>query len=204
MNLHHSADAPDWHKIHDAERTYVQKLAAHTRGVVTPANLISVIGLGLVVYGLWLITDNQIWLGLAVVVVGRLLDLVDGLVAEATKTKSPLGELVDASVDKAATVLSVIALLVIEVASWWIIGVLILPQLLIALVSLVKRRRDVRLQPSLAGKLSMALVWVSVAGLLILHQVQGTGLLLFSTYTAITLSVILGCAATWQYIYKHD
>lgn len=204
MNLHRTTGKPDWDNISPATRNIFQKVAAATSGILSPANIISVLGLGLVVYGLVEIINQQFWLGLVFVAIGRLLDIVDGAVAEATHTKSPLGELVDASIDKIGTLLTIITLFVANIADWWVIVILLLPQVIIPVTIFFKRRKGINVHPTRVGKVSMALVWVSVVGLLLVNALGYMMTMVFGVYVIAVLSLVLGMYALWQYATGRD
>ena len=204
MNLHRTSGKPDWEKVAPAARNPYQKLAAATNGILSPPNIISFIGLGLVIYGLAMLINQQFWFGLGLIAVGRLLDIVDGAVAEATQTKSPLGELVDASIDKIGTLLTVITLFVANIADWWVIVMLLLPQVIIPVVIFFKRRKGINVHPTRAGKVSMALVWVSVVGLLFVKALGYMVVLALGVYVVAGLSLVLGMYALWQYSTGRD
>lgn len=204
MNLHRTTGKPDWDNVSPATRSIFQKVAAATNGILSPANIISVLGLGLVVYGLVEIINQQFWLGLVFVAIGRLLDIVDGAVAEATHTKSPLGELVDASIDKIGTLLTIITLFVANIADWWVIVILLLPQVIIPVIIFFKRRKGINVHPTRVGKVSMALVWVSVVGLLLVKALGYMMTMVFGVYVIAVLSLVLGMYALWQYATGRD
>lgn len=199
MNLHRASKEPDWQAITPTRRTLFQKVAALTYGVVTPANCISVLGLAAVLYGLIVIVDENYWLGLVLIAFGRLLDIADGYVAELTKTKSLLGEMVDAVIDKIVTLMTLLVFILTAVADWWVIGVLALPQLLILLVIMYKRRIGITLHPTLQGKLGMALAWLGIVGLLALKTLGAAPTVAVFVYSAIGASILLGLYALWQY-----
>lgn len=204
MNLHRTTGKPDWDKVALSERNSFQKLAAATHGIVSPANVISLIGLGLVVVGLMEVINQQFWMGLGLLAVGRLLDIVDGAVAEATQTKSPLGELFDAAADKVGTLLTIVALFVANVTYWWVIAALLIPQVIIPIVIYYKRQKGINVHPTRQGKLSMAAVWVGIVGLLFVKALNDTGLLSIGVYAVIGLSLMLGLYALWQYSTGRD
>lgn len=206
MNLHRNTGTPDWEMVAIEERTAIQKLAAATRGVVTPPNLISLIGFGLVIYGLLALLQEAYWVGLGALGVGRLLDIVDGAVAQLTGTKSPLGELVDATIDKFGTLFTIIAFYIAGISFWWLITVLLLPQVLISLVVLYKRVKNQKIHPTLAGKLSMGALWVSLVGLVVMKALTVASLHPFSVavYVVTAISVGLGIYALWQYATNRD
>ncbi len=204
MNLHRSSAVPDWHNIPIASRTAVQRVAAATYSVITPGNIVSAIGLVIVGFGLYQIVSQQYWAGLLLLAIGRALDIADGAIADATKTKSPLGETVDAVADKVGTLLTIIVLFAANVAEWWVIAGLLIPQLIIPLVIFYKKRKGVRVHPTRSGKLSMAAVWVGIVGLLV---AQAAGHPLYFTvgvYVVIGLSLLLGMYALWQYATGRD
>ena len=204
LSLHRASGKPDWEQYEASDRSIIQRIAAATKGIVTPGNIVSVIGLALVVYGLILVLENNFWLGLVLIAVGRGLDVVDGVVAEATKTKSPLGEMVDAAFDKIGTLLTILVLFVGQVAAWWALTALLLPQFIIPLVILYKRKKGIGVHPTRAGKLSMALTWVGIVGLLIAKALAVPFALSLAVYVVIGVSLMLGVYALWQYARGRD
>jgi phosphatidylglycerophosphate synthase len=200
MNLHRTSGTPDWANVKVADRNVFQNLAAATRGIMSPANVITVIGLGIVVYGLVAIMQQQFWTGLVFLAIGRLLDIVDGLVAEATHTKSPLGELFDAVADKIGTLLTIAVLLIAGVAHWWAIMTLIVPQVAITLLILYKKSKGIGVHPTRQGKLSMAAAWMGIVGLLLAKALDNPAVLTAAVYAIVASSVILGLYALWQYV----
>jgi len=204
MNLHRTTGKADWEKVKPADRNVFQKASAATHGFASPANIITVIGLGIVVYGLALVLRGDYWLGLILLALGRLLDIVDGVVAESTGTKSPLGELFDAAADKIGTILTILALIVAGITYWWVIVALILPQVIIPLVALYKKRKHAKIHPTRQGKLSMASAWVGIVGLLVVKALNDFQPLAIVIYVIIGLSLVLGLYALWQYATGRD
>lgn len=100
MNLHRTGKQADWEKVDPSEWNLFQRLASKTHGILTPGNVITVLGAATVTSGLIDIHRGETRKGTYKVGAGRLLDILDGIVADATKTKSPLGEALDASMDK--------------------------------------------------------------------------------------------------------
>lgn len=205
MNLHR-ASRPDWETIPENERTTVQVVAASTRGVVTLANGITVLGLVLVIAGVVLLGKGDMWTGLLCIAIGRLLDVADGIVAEWTSTKSPLGEAADAIADKLGTFLVIGSLLAFELAPWWMIVVLFVPQVVIAGIILYLRRNGRNAHPTRFGKSSMALVWVSILGILGAVSSDGSvsGAWAIPISLVIMLSAVLACYAAFEYLTGRD
>lgn len=164
MDLHRSSSMPDWASVPESKKNKWQRLAATTNGVVTPPNVITMIGFAVVLFGLCEILLQHFWLGGLSLGFGRLLDIADGLVAEYTSTKSPLGELLDATIDKIGTFLTMIVFFIASIAPRPLLILLLLPQVVISAISLAATHRHIRLHPSRTGKLSMASMWVSLVG----------------------------------------
>jgi len=202
MNLHRTTGKPDWESIKVSQHNGFQKVAAATNGIITPANVITVIGLGIVIYGLILILNQQYWWGLILLAVGRLLDIVDGVVANSTGTKSPLGELMDAAVDKIGTLLTIIVLFIAASEQWWAILLILIPQLITPFVTLYKKKKNVEIHPTRQGKLSMATAWVGIVGLFVMKATEGASFapaLSVIVFGFVIVSFILGVYALWQY-----
>jgi phosphatidylglycerophosphate synthase len=114
--------------------------------------------------GLILILRGNLGSGIGLVVVGRLADILDGIVAEATKTKSPVGEAVDATIDKivafaALTVLTFVGLVPLFV------GVLFLIHNVVTIgIFGLARLKGGGLHPNTLGKISTAGEWIVVTG----------------------------------------
>lgn len=107
--MHTAGGKPDWKYEATKDLTRWQSIAMTTRGIVTPGNLISFSGLVMAVYGSALLYFGQEWIGLAWLLIGRIMDLLDGYVAQATKTKSHLGEIVDTTCDKVSLFIAALA-----------------------------------------------------------------------------------------------
>ena len=198
MNLHRTTGRPDWVDIDSEQRSTWQRLAAATWGVVTPGNVTTLVGLGLVIVGFVMLMEQQYAWAIALVAVGRLLDLVDGWLAELTKTKSPLGEFFDAAVDKIETVGAILVLGLAGIAPFWLLAVLVAPHIATAFIAVVVRARGMQLHPSRIGKLGMALLWLIIGGLIALPFVTapGAGVVVYSLALLVT---VLAVYATIDY-----
>jgi phosphatidylglycerophosphate synthase len=168
MELHRTTGQSDWATVTPEKRNGWQRLAARSNSVVTPANLLTLAGFVLVIVGLHAVADKQYWLGLLFIVVGRLLDIADGWVAQATGTKSPLGERLDVISDKAGIILALIIFVAVHLASYWLLAALILPQILLPIITTITYRQGRRLHPSVIGKLGIAATSASLLGLILI------------------------------------
>lgn len=199
MRLHRASKKPDWHKVEHKNRNIFQKVAEASGGFVTPANMVTVVGLGLVIYGNVMIFRTEYITGLVFLAAGRLLDVADGLVAELTSTKSLIGEAFDAISDKVGTLLTVTTLVLAGITLWWLILVLALPQITAILAAVYSRRLGKVVHPTWQGKISMATLWLAVVSMVFYEIFSSMSWLAPLTYLSIIVSLALGFYASWQY-----
>jgi phosphatidylglycerophosphate synthase len=198
MKLHRSHSSADWERIRPKHRSSIQNLAAKTNGIVTPPNFLSLVGLIVSLIGVVYLLQGSFWLAAIGLLLGRLFDIADGWVADKTGTKSPLGEIVDAVTDKIITVVTIVALYVTGISEWWLVTLLLLPQILITLLSLYRRRIGRGFQPSRLGKLSMAAAWISILSL-ILSETLSLDWISISATSLVIISSIMGAVALMRY-----
>lgn len=201
MEWHLSTAKPEWEGVKPGKRNRWQRLAVRTHGFVTPGNMTSFIGVALVFVGLVAIWYEAYWLSFMLLAVGRICDIADGLVAHRTRTKSPLGEAVDATCDK----IGALATLVVYTAAsflWWPAALLIGAQnLLNSLIGLIGHQRRYELHPLPAGKVSTVGEWIALLGLGLLAAMGGeqTSPLGLAWYSVLGASLVLGAYATFGY-----
>jgi len=164
MKLHRADNKPDWERVSAKKRTYWQRLAAQTKGLVTPGNIITATGLLLVLIGCVLVAQEHYLGGFVTLLIGRFADYADGLVAEHTQTKSALGALLDAAIDKLATFAIFITLIVSHIVPAWLALLTILVHVVILYPSSIGVKRGITIQPAITGKIGMALTWGGVLG----------------------------------------
>ncbi len=107
MDLHHSSKIPDWEQITAEQHNAWQKVANSSNGIVTPGNLVTIAGAGLVLSGMNDIKRNRKFSAFSKIMVGRIADMADGYVANKTGTKSSKGEALDAAVDSVELALAI-------------------------------------------------------------------------------------------------
>lgn len=164
MGLHRIGRVADWHAVSISKRTIWQRLAARTHGIITPGNAVSVIGAALAFWGMILIYRGETWAGLIVLAAGRLGDILDGYVADATGTKSSVGETLDAGLDKATVFGALVLFLALQIAPLWLVVLLGLQQFAAALIGAYAKSGSMDLHPSSIGKLTMTAQWVVMLG----------------------------------------
>ena len=207
----HTAKTADWKKTSGRPLNAWQKVADRTNGVITPGNAASLAGGISALYGLWIIIDGEIIDGLIFLSIGRLADLADGIIADYTKTKSPLGEVVDATIDKLVIAASLLVLGSLELIPWVIILIIAAQNIANVLISIVAKLRKKKLHPSRLGKISAAFSWVTIIlyplGDWLKDDIAPTGgkILLAISLVCFAVYVILGIRASLGYggsIYK--
>lgn len=190
VKLHRASTEADWKRIPATEHTAIQRLAFRTHGIVTPGNIWSVLGLVLVSIGLYCVWRNQLWLGAGLIAIGRLCDLLDGSTAEMTHTKSPLGEAIDASIDKLEALLALVVIVAtgfIPLSLAIIIGV---ENAVTSGLSLVAKYKGQTVHPVMTGKLGGAIEWMAFVGF-VLSAVFATNPYADATFTgAYVLAVV--------------
>ena len=204
MQLHRTTGKPDWLAIPPQSHTTWQRLAARTHGIVTPSNAVTLVGFALVLIGLQEILTQHYLLGTVLVAIGRFCDILDGWLAELTRTKSALGEFLDAAVDKILTILTVAAFFVAHIAPTWALIALVTPHVLIVIILLGWRIRKRAFHPSLVGKVSMAGAWVSLIIYALDHAVNLPAATLTVTQVIVVASSAIGLYAAIQYLRGRD
>ena len=204
MNLHRANSKADWANINPDNHNFWQRYAAATNGVVTPGNFFTVIGAAIVLIGLILLIRHHYYFGLIALIFGRGLDIVDGIAAESTGTKSPLGEKLDAGFDKLGTLATLIVFGLTNIAPWWILVAVFLPHVVITAIAVSAYYRGKVLHPSRIGKLSMAAAWLGLIGFVLIAALRASPspVLIFIVYLITVTSIIMGACSALGYLKK--
>jgi phosphatidylglycerophosphate synthase len=192
----------DWDQLSPAKRTAWQRVAASSYGVLTPGNLITLVGGVLVINGLFMISRGSVIDGLVVIVLGRMADVLDGLVAEYTKTKSDIGELLDATIDKIVIFTALIVILTQDLVPQLVALVVLAQSIYNSLLALLAKVTDHELHSSAAGKWTTALAWLVLLSYMLAGQLKNhawhIGLLWFAGL-CFCLFVLTGLVSGYQY-----
>lgn len=202
MNLHRIDGQPEWANIPKSKQNIWQRVAVRTNGIVTPGNIVTITGLCVVVFALQQLAIAHYWVAAAALAAGRMLDIVDGLLADKTGTKSPFGELLDATVDKIGTFLTGVVFVISAIAPLWLILAVLLPYIATTLIVFYAHFARVRLHPSQVGKIGMAVAWVSLVGFVIAkaaHAPLGSSVLGLAVSFLAMLAAGMATFATAQY-----
>lgn len=202
MKLHRVGKRADWDKLKGRQRNFWQRLAVRTHGLITPGNIISIIGFIFVGGGLFFILRGPMAAGLVAIVIGRILDIVDGLLADKTGTKSPLGETIDATIDKIEIAAALPVIVIAGILMPWQAALIFLQHLANVVFTGLAKIRHRAAHASRAGKYATTAQWAAIA----LYGTAG----LRSSLSGITIladavfgaSVALGTVAAFKYASK--
>lgn len=207
LQMHTAAKKADWQMVSSKKWNIWQKMAAQSRGLMTPANVVSLAGGVLTIAGFLQFQNGITLLGIALIVIGRLADIADGYIAHITGTKSPLGEFVDTSIDKLTILFGLIIITIFGLMPAIFTAAILIQSLLNAGASLLGRSRGTIIHPSQHGKLATFLAWITIISYLThgyLEDAHGLSAVsvLFSViaYAAFIVFTLLAVTSTASYL----
>lgn len=199
MNEHRSGSVPDWEEKDRSEWNVFQKVAAKTRGIVTPGNFVSTAGLVAVCHGLYQFTNGNKLAGAIEIGAGFAADAVDGYAADWTGTKSPLGKGVDAGFDKFKIGATLYALYVGDVLPWYTVATVGAQNVANTAFTLAAMKKGIEMQPEATGKTTM---WYQCGGMALSafgHSIENTAVDVAGNIAAIGGTFYPGLKATAAY-----
>jgi len=202
VNLHRVERRADWDKLKSRQRNFWQRLAVATHGIITPGNVISVVGFILVLWGLGNLYRGHLLSGTIAITMGRALDIADGILADKTGTKSPLGEAVDATIDKVEIAAALPVLVITSILLPWQAIVIFLQHLANVLFTGIAKLRGRLPHASKAGKYATTAQWAAIV-LYGCSRLTGSlsGLSLLAD-AVFGVSVVMGLSAAYKYAEK--
>ncbi len=130
--------------------------------ILTVPNLLSLLRLLLIPLFLWLVLVAQadLW-AVAVLALSGVTDWADGAIARRSGQITRLGQLLDPLVDRLTVMATLVGLALRELIPWWLVGLLVLRDvLLLCLVPLLRKRGLTALPVHYLGKAAtFALFW---------------------------------------------
>lgn len=207
INMHTAGDKADWTLVPSEQWNTWQRIAATTGGVVTPANAVSLTGALLVVAGFLQFEQGVTLPGVALIAIGRLADIIDGYIAHRTGTKSPLGEIIDTTLDKSTIFFGLVFIIAFNLLPAVFTAAIVAQSILNSVASLIGHKRGTVLHPTPYGKLATFLAWFTIVSYLFhsLLEKQGGITVLSGTVSALSyisfiLFVLLAIQSTASYI----
>lgn len=162
MDLHRPKSKPDWQLVDEKKWSVYQRIAHATGGVITPGNIITTAGLLLVGAGLYLLVRDVSITALALIAIGRVVDLLDGYIANKTNTKSSIGEAYDSVADKLTAFAVLILFVMVGIIAVWQAGLLLLIQVINSVFTIKAKATNQTIHSSRAGKQATFLLWLTV------------------------------------------
>lgn len=161
MKLHHVKHKPDWELTEPKNRNLFQRIARTSRGIITPGNAITLMGLGMVVYGLLTLPEST-FIGFIYIAFGRFFDIFDGLIADRTGTKSQLGERLDSISDKIAIFLVAIVYISFNIIPSVYVGLILALQIITSYSVIRVTKKGGKIHTPKIGKTASFLLWVTI------------------------------------------
>lgn len=162
MDLHRVRKKPDWELVPVNEHNVYQRIAAVTKGFVTPGNVITLAGLVMVLTGVSMLTEGISITALSLIGIGRFVDLVDGYIANKTETKSQVGEAFDSMADKVTAFAVLVVFVLSGILLIWQAGILLLLQIINSIITVKVKVDGKTIHSSRSGKQATFLLWLTV------------------------------------------
>lgn len=149
-----------------------QKLAAKTNGWVTPGNMVSVIGLGFSLAGLYQYAQDNKGIGVGLLAFGKFMDYFDGKVARASGTNSDKGEMIDAGCDSVTIAAALGVAAVTEAIPTVPLALLAARNIGTMATTLYAKARGLEIHASRAAKINQFIQWPAIGSFLIASSVE--------------------------------
>lgn len=175
MNLHRTGEKAQWEQVDKSRQSRWQKIAAATGGIVTPGNAFSLTGLGLVGFGLKDILKDNPGRGIVLIGIGRIMDVLDGYIADKTETKSPLGEGLDVVIDKLEAAAALPVFYKTGLAPKPVLAAFFGQNLANAAVTTYAKHKNRTIHPSKEGKLNTGGQWGTIGLYALSNIANSTG-----------------------------
>jgi phosphatidylglycerophosphate synthase len=165
--------------------------------ILTPANAITLLGLILVLVGCFYLDT---WTGIILVVLGRVMDLIDGPVARATNT-TKFSVFWDPTADKIALAGILAGVLYFGLAPLPIVLYVLVQNAVVAYLSIKAERRNMAVGALIPGKLNLFFQNGAIVLFIVSHLVSGDWSTMYSVlaYSSFFISIPFGVIATQKY-----
>jgi phosphatidylglycerophosphate synthase len=164
-------DKADWEGIPDNQLNRWQRIAKRTRGLVTMANGLTILGTVTVLNGLADFANGHYASGIVKVGVGRLADLGDGALAHKQGVKGPVGKRLDAGMDMVQLGAALPILYVTDTLPAAPLVAVAAPKIIGTAGSLAAEYRGHEVNVTSDGKLGTTAIWVSVGSFMVARAI---------------------------------
>lgn len=177
-------------------------LAEHDR-ILTVPNIFTAARFLITPLFVWLVlAQEQYAWGVAVLVVMGSTDWVDGYLARRLGQGSWLGRILDPLADRITLITVAVTIVIAGIAPWWLLGVLVLPDVILVVTSLLLFHWHPDLPVSLVGKLRTAALLVGTPLLLLARAISvEPNLLTWIAWVFISVGIVGHLVAAYQYFW---
>mgnify|MGYP001214635321 CR=1 FL=1 len=162
----------DWDGLADNELNKFQKLAKKSKGILTAANAVTIASTVVVLNGLSDYINGQKMQGIFKIFTGRLGDVGDGIIAEATGTKGRFGRSLDPSMDFVQLGVALPMLVQGDVMPLIPAVAIATPKAIDATATMTSVVRGHEMNPTSEGKRSIAMIWAGIGAFMVKHALN--------------------------------
>lgn len=179
-----------------------QEITVHRRIFTVPNVLTLIRFLGVPLFVWLVLAERQYGWGVLVLVVMGGTDWVDGYIARRFDQTSALGRILDPLADRIALIAVAVTMVIAQIAPWWLLAVLMVPDAILAGTSLLFFRWHPDLPVSIIGKLRTAALLIGTPLLLLARAVDvEPNPLTIIAWTFLTLGVMGHLIAAYNYFW---
>lgn len=140
-----------------------------TDRIFTLPNILSILRLLMIPFIIWLFESEQYWWAFGLLLFSGVTDVVDGWIARTFHLISDFGKAIDPIADKLTQIAVLLCLL--EPRFWWVVGVLVLKELSIGILTLTAIRKTHKVYSAgWYGKLCTVVIYLSMFVLILWRE----------------------------------
>lgn len=176
---------------------------ADTNAVLTLPNVVTLLRFLCVPLFVWLLlAQHSYGWAFSVLVIMAGTDWVDGYVARRLKQTSALGQIMDPLADRVALLTVAVSLVIAGIAPWWLLVVLLVPDAVLTVVSLMLFRWHPNLPVSKVGKIRTAALLVGTPLLLLARVIsEGSNPLWVIAWIILAIGLLGHLVAAYNYFW---
>ncbi|MBQ3217095.1 MAG: CDP-alcohol phosphatidyltransferase family protein [Oscillospiraceae bacterium] len=151
------------------QKQILQDQHVDTDRIFTLPNILSILRLLMIPFIIWLFESEQYWWAFGLLLFSGVTDVVDGWIARTFHLISDFGKAIDPIADKLTQIAVLLCLL--EPRFWWVVGVLVLKELSIGILTLTAIRKTHKVYSAgWYGKLCTVVIYLSMFVLILWRE----------------------------------
>ena len=151
------------------QKQILQDQHVDTDRIFTLPNILSILRLLMIPFIIWLFESEQFWWAFGLLLFSGVTDVVDGWIARTFHLISDFGKAIDPIADKLTQIAVLLCLL--EPRFWWVVGVLVLKELSIGILTLTAIRKTHKVYSAgWYGKLCTVVIYLSMFVLILWRE----------------------------------